>query len=72
MNTIVHLLSKALEELLHIGGEVQVQGAEGPQHRPHHAQSQAVELGQLIQEQGVDGPGGRGGGGGGGGGKEQR
>lgn len=36
-----------------------MQAAEGPRHAPDHLQGQAVELGQLVEEQRVHGPVGR-------------
>lgn len=56
-----HLLGEAVEELLHVGGQVLVEAAEGPQHVPDHLQGQTVEPGKLVEEQRVEGPG-RGGG----------
>lgn len=51
-----YLLGEALKELLHVGSQVSVQAAEGPRHAPDHLQGQAVELGQLVEEQRVHGP----------------
>ena len=52
----MYLLGEALEELLHVRGQVSVQAAEGLQHAPEQLQGQSVEHGQLVKEQRVDGP----------------
>lgn len=43
-----YLLCKALEQLLHVWGEVFMQTAERPQHAPDHLQGQTIKLRQLI------------------------
>lgn len=50
------LLCEALEQLLHVRGEVLMQTAERPQHAPDHLQSQTVKLRQLVEEQRVHRP----------------
>lgn len=51
-----YLLCKALEQLLHVWGEVFMQTAERPQHAPDHLQSQTVKLRKLVEEQRVHRP----------------